>query len=444
MILPAEHPPGASAPIDLLRICERLNRMPGVGRFHVGLSGGLDSSVLLHILHQARPATELRAIHVNHGLRPEAGQWARNCIDLCGRYGIEIEVLNVDAHPARGESPEAAAREARYGAIERLLAPGDCLLTAHHRDDQAETLLLQLLRGGGPAGLAAMPELAPFGPGWHLRPLLVFDRNILHQYATAAGLEWIEDDSNSELRYDRNFLRREIMPLLRGRWPALTQTLARAALHQAEAAELLEALAGLDFPQVHDPLRGTLAVSRLKLLSPARLHNVLRHWCRLHAALPPSAAVLQQIVGAIGAADDRTPQVAWGSYEIRRHGNDLYLLDRITAPLADEYVWHLRNGGFSIPELKLKLYLPDLLAAGLKLPEATETLHIRFRDCGERITLQGRDHTHSLKKILQERTVPPWMRSRLPLLYDEAGRLLAVLGLEPPIFAAPSAEHRVY
>ncbi len=434
MTLPAEHPPGVS--IDPLQISECMNSLREVKRFWLGLSGGLDSSVLLHILQRARPSAGLRAVHVNHGLRSDAGQWARNCIELCGRYGIEIDVLNVDARPARGESPEAAARRARYGAIESLLTPGDCLVTAHHQDDQAETLLLQLLRGGGPAGLAAMPELAAFGPGWHLRPLLAFDRNTLHEYALAAGLLWVEDDSNSELRYDRNFLRHEVMPLLRSRWPALPQTLARAALHQAEAAGLLESLAGLDLSQLQDPLHGTLAVSRLKLLPPPRLHNVLRHWCRLQGALPPSAAVLRQIVGAIGAADDRTPLVEWGVHEIRRHGDHLYLLDRALAPLAEEYIWRLEDGDFSIPELKLKLRLPDLLAAGLQLPAPAGTLFIRFRDGGERIVLRGRGHTHSLKKLLQERMVPPWLRARLPLLYDETGRLLAVLGLEPPIFAA--------
>lgn len=435
MSLSAEpHPSGAA--IDPVQIRERLDRMRSVRRFHVGFSGGLDSSVLLHVLHQARPAAEIRAVHVNHGLRPGARQWAQSCIDVCGHYGIEIDVLNVDARPARGESPEAAARDARYTAIENLLAPGDCLLTAHHRDDQAETLLLQLLRGSGPAGLAAMPELAPLGRGWHLRPLLAFNRNTLHDYALAAGLEWIDDDSNSDIRYDRNFLRQQVLPLLRSRWPALAQTLGRAAMHQAEAAELLETLAELDFSQLHDPLQGTLVVSRLRLLTPPRLHNLLRHWFRLNAVLPPSAAVLRQIVGAIEAADDRSPLVSWGRWEVRRYDNHLYLLNHAVPQPADEYVWRLHEGGFSIPELKLELRLPELLAAGLQLPAGEETLYIRFRDGGERIILRGRGHTHSLKKILQERSVPPWLRSRLPLLYDGRGRLLAVLGLEPPIFAA--------
>lgn len=436
---PAEPRPSGAA-IDPVQIRERLDRMPSVRRFLLALSGGLDSCVLLHVLRRERPAAPLRAVHVNHGLRPAAGEWQRFCVELCAAYGIEIDVLMVDARPARGESPEAAARDARYAAIESVMNPGDCLLTAHQRDDQAETLLLQLLRGSGPAGLAAMPELAPLGPGWQMRPLLGFGRGALRDYARSAGLKWVEDDSNIDPRYDRNFLRREVVPLLQGRWPALSQTLARAAKHQAEALELMGTLAELDFPRVHEPLRGTLAVSRLRLLPPPRLRNVLRHWFRLNGASPPSAAVLEQILGAVGAAEDRSPRVAWGAHELRRHANDLYLLEREPPPLAREYVWQPCEGGLVIPELKLELRLENLRAAGLRLPAAAETLYIRFRDGGERIRLKGREHSHSLKKLLQERGVPPWLRARLPLLYDGRGRLLAVLGLEPPLIAGEEAD----
>lgn len=438
MTRPAE-PRAPGAAIDPLQIRERLNGLHNINRFLVGLSGGLDSCVLLHALRQAPPAAGLRAVHVNHGLSPAAGEWERFCVGLCAAYGIEIDVLKVDARPLPGESPEAAARNARYAAIRDLMDPGDCLLTAHQRDDQAETLLLQLFRGSGPAGLAAMPELARCGPGWQLRPLLGVNRNAVQDYALAAGLQWVEDDSNADPAYDRNFLRSEVMPLLRSRWPALAQTIARAAAHQAEAVELLQVLAKQDYDAALNPLRGTLAVNRLRLLSQARLHNVLRFWFRAQGALPPSSAVLQQVVGAIGAGGDRSPRVAWGRWEVRRYGGDLYLLDQVPPP-AEEYVWRLRDGDFFIPELQLSLRLQQLQAAGLQLPEGTATLYIRFRDGGERIRLRGRKHSHSLKKILQARAVPPWLRSRLPLLYDDQGSVLAVLGLEPPLFMETGAQ----
>jgi tRNA(Ile)-lysidine synthase len=172
-------------------------------------------------------------------------------------------------------------------------------------------------------------------------------------------------------------------------------------------------------------------------MPPPRLRNVLRYWFGLNGALPPSAAVLQQITGAVGAGGDRSPRVAWGRWEVRRHADELYLLDRtLSPPLAEEYIWRPRDGDLSVPGLKLELCARDLRAAGLQLPAAAETLYIRFRCGGERIRLRGRKHSHSLKKILQARGVPPWLRTRLPLLYDGQGRLLAVLGLEPPIFSA--------
>ncbi|HEY3487812.1 MAG TPA: tRNA lysidine(34) synthetase TilS [Gammaproteobacteria bacterium] len=433
MSLAAESGPLADV-VNLVR--ERLNRLPGVRCYRLGLSGGLDSVVLLHILRMFPPAAPLKVIHINHGLRPAAAEWSLFCAELCRNYGIEIDIMQVDAKPAKGESPEAAARKARYAAIEQLLEPGECLLTAHHQDDQAETLLLQLLRGSGPAGLAAMPEFAQFASGLHARPLLAFERRTLHEYALAAGLRWIEDDSNDDERYNRNFLRQRVIPVLRERWPALAQTLTRAALHQAEALELMQALADIDYPQVLNRLSDTLSVGALQALTDTRMRNVLRYWLQQHAALPPSAAVLQQIVNCTGLAADRTPLVEWDNWEVRRYGDELHLLERNPPAPADEYAWSLSAGDFRIPELKLELRLADLLAAGLRVPPATATIYIRFRVGGERIVLPGREHSSSLKKLLQERAIPPWLRTRLPLLYDEQGRLLGVLGIEPPLFTA--------
>jgi tRNA(Ile)-lysidine synthase len=206
----------------------QLRELPDPTCYWVALSGGMDSRVLLHGLHALSPelAIPIKAIHLNHGLNRHAREWAYFCQQVCERLGIVCHVLTIDARPAAGQSPEAWARQLRYQAMEGLLEQGDILLIAHHQYDQAETLLLQLLRGAGPHGLAAMPRWVEFGLGWLGRPLLDFTRNTLKTYATAQGLTWIEDPSNQDTRFDRNLLRQAILPLLKQRWPSLSVLLA--------------------------------------------------------------------------------------------------------------------------------------------------------------------------------------------------------------------------
>jgi tRNA(Ile)-lysidine synthase len=421
------------------RLAEQLAALPPVWRFWVAYSGGLDSSVLLHALAAVRPVAELRAVHINHGLHAQAKDWAQHCAERCRFYTIPLQILSVQAHPAPGESPEAAARQARYRAINTLLQPGDCLLTAHHQDDQAETLLIQLLRGAGPAGLAAMPALAAITEmgdnTLHVRPLLSFSRRALHDYARAENLSWVEDHSNADDRYDRNFLRQNILPVLHERWPAAAKTLARAAQHQAQAAELMEALAAMDYEHTAGNSRYTLTVSALKRLPSARRGNVLRHWLSRNNVLPPSTAVLEQMLLMLEAGEDRMPLVEWDRWQTRRYDDALYLLDRSLAALADEYIWPVAQPTFMLEPLGLELRLADLTAAGIRLSPHTQNLRVRFRGGGERVSLPGRNHTHSLKKLLQERKVPPWLRERLPMVYEEE-RLLAIFGLDPPIIGA--------
>ncbi|NIR59118.1 MAG: tRNA lysidine(34) synthetase TilS, partial [Gammaproteobacteria bacterium] len=266
-------------------------------RYWVAYSGGLDSLVLLHALaaRRDRLGAPLAAVHVDHGLHPDSGRWAAHCARTCAALGVPYECRVVEATAASGESPEAAARRARYEALAGLLEPGACLLTAHQRDDQAETLLLQLLRGAGPDGLAGMPMCRPLGAGWHLRPLLDWERADLHAYARAQGLEWVEDASNRDTGIDRNYLRHIVLPALRERWPGAPATLARAARHQAEAAELLVALGRADARAAADAAPGTLRASALRDLPAPRQRNLLRAWIA-RAGLPaPSAAQLERV-----------------------------------------------------------------------------------------------------------------------------------------------------
>lgn len=236
----------ASLVMDAATLADWLVIHGSASRYWIGYSGGLDSYVLLHLsarLGQTAGRFCFAAVHIHHGLQPTAEAWAEHCAEVCAQLGVPFHLMRVDAKPQSGQSPEEAARNARYRAFEDLLGKDEALLTAQHADDQAETVLLQLLRGAGLAGLAAMPEAMPLGRGVLLRPLLGWSRDALQQYAINHGLRWVEDPSNRDTAYDRNFIRHQIMPLLAGRWPGVAATLGRTARHCAEAQGQLNRLA---------------------------------------------------------------------------------------------------------------------------------------------------------------------------------------------------------
>ncbi|MBN1379425.1 MAG: tRNA lysidine(34) synthetase TilS, partial [Gammaproteobacteria bacterium] len=273
------------------RLTSFLTRLPPVSGYCLAFSGGLDSSVLLDVLCQSAAKNRLRAVHINHSLQIEAGDWARHCQQRCQKYSVPMQVITVDARAAAGESPEAAARQARYRALQENLQADECLLTAQHQNDQAETVLLQLLRGAGPAGLAAMPELTRFAHGWLARPWLECSRDDIRQYAEQHSLPWVEDGSNAALDYDRNYLRARVMPVLLERWPGAGKTLARSANLQAQMSEILDQLGAEDVQHAQCPQNpGTLLVDRLAGLTTVRLRNALRTWLYQHGLTTPSAA----------------------------------------------------------------------------------------------------------------------------------------------------------
>lgn len=396
----------------------------------VGFSGGLDSTVLLHALAELRGRVPLsvEAIHVHHGLQPQADAWAVHCRCVCERLEIPFKLIRIDAKAQKGESPEAAAREARYRALRKLIKPRTCLLTAHQQDDQAETLLLQLLRGSGPAGLAAMPDIRVFGEGWHARPLLPFTRAELADYAAVNKLHWIHDLSNRDTDLDRNYIRHEVLSRLRARWPTVERTLSRAAALQAEATELLSNLAREDLVAVGGSRPDTLSIAALSRLSPARQRNVLRQWLTILGLPAPTRPQLERIlIEAIGARWDRTPVIMWQGGEVRRYRDDLFAM----APLAVHdptlvLPWDMRRP-LPIPHLGITLEPSALKSLGGEVAADRSDITVRFRRGGERCRLQGRRHHHELKKLFQEAGVPPWERDRIPLIY--AGeRLIAVVG----------------
>jgi len=404
-------------------------------RFIIAYSGGLDSHVLLHSIASLRNELGNRkfiALHINHGLSEKSDEWTVHCKTQCAALGIVFKNINVNAKTETGESPEAVAREARYRAFHEFMQQGDCLLTAHHQDDQAETLLIQLLRGAGPRGLAAMPAYAAFAGGWHARPLLAHSRDELHEYAQQAQLSWIDDESNSDTRFDRNFLRHEIMPKLKSRFPGMASTLSRSASLCAEAAELLADAAVNDLAQVRLSEQ-SLSVSGLQAMGEVRARNLLQHWCREQGRdrkLPtPSAAQLQCIWDeVIGAGPDCDPLVSWAGAEARRYRDTLF----IDAPLSAHdaglrLAWDWQQG-LLIPDLG-ELQCERMVGQGVS-PDALRgrAVEVRFRQGGEQLRPAGRVGHHALRKLFQEVGTPPWLRDRIPLLYAD-DQLLAVAGL---------------
>jgi len=429
----------AFTPAHLLQI---LTDQPSPRRYLIALSGGCDSIALLHAMAAIRdelPA-ELVAVHVNHGLQADASVWAVHCAEICQQLDIALIQVVLNLQLAKGDSLEAVAREARYNAIREHVVAGDMLLTAQHQDDQAETILLQLLRGSGPSGLAAMPQLAFFGVGFHARPLLIFTRKQLYEYAVEQGLAWVEDASNLDRRFDRNFLRQEIMPLLSQRWPAMTRTLSRSARHCAEAQQLIDGMAVSDLEMI-EQAGGTLSVQGLIALSAPQCRAVLRVWIQREGFLLPDTQHLDRIqTEMLKAALDRNPLIRWSNCELRRYRDGLYLMPQLS-PHDPKIV--LDWDGQSALQLPAN---QGILTAGKGNKGVDPArwqdgkIEIRFRQGGERCCLVGRKHSHSLKKLLQDQGVPPWERDRIPLVYID-NQLAAVAGLwvcEP--FSTPNKQ----
>lgn len=399
-------------------------RLPATPVSHAGLlvgfSGGLDSTVLLHLLAEDESVRRigLRAIHVHHGMQPEADAWAGHCRAACAALGVALEVVRVHVDPASRLGPEGAARQARHAAFAAALGEGELLALAHHRDDQAETFLLRALRGSGAEGLAGMRPCRPFHRGHLWRPLLDTPRAALLDHATARGLRWIEDPSNADDRFDRNFLRNRVLPLLRERWPHADAALAQSARHCEQASDLLLAHDDRLLAQVREGPASTLSCTRLRALEPAQQARVLRLWAR-ELGLPPlpESGLHRVLADVVGGAPDRQPHYAWHGARLIRWRDRLYAQSSPSALPADwSFDW---DGAAALP-------LPDggrLVLEGMDRFDAP--VRVSPRRGGERIRLPGRAHSTSLKHLLQGADIPPWERGRLPLLFTSDGTLLA-------------------
>ncbi len=391
-------------------------------RYVVAFSGGLDSTVLMHALAHFSEIPVL-AIHIDHGMQADSSDWGEQCSRAAADLDIEFQSLRVDVQLESGNGPEASARDARYAALHAELNDNDWLLSAHHREDQAETLLLNLIRGSGPAGVAGIGDIRRFGPGWLARPMLNVDRADILQYATERGFAWVDDPSNTDRRFDRNFLRHEVLPRLKERWPDIATRLQRSAGHAGEASQLLVDLAAMDLESL-GATAARLPIDGLSDLSAARQRNVIRYALRDLGLSTPTALQLGRVLKeVIPARVDAQPLVSWPGASVRRYRNGLYLLPENlaeaieTTPVTGEK----SDLGVGLGTLHFELCAeigisPELFSAGLT---------IRPRIGGEEIQPQRQAHTRKLKKLLQEAGIVPWMRDRLPLVYS-GERLVAV------------------
>lgn len=393
----------------------------------VAFSGGLDSTVLLHQLVQWReqhPEVALRAIHIHHGLSPHADSWVQHCESVCMQWQVPLVVERVHLEDD-GLGIEAQARRARYQAFAQTLLPGEVLMTAQHLDDQCETFLLALKRGSGPAGLSAMGENSPFAGTQLIRPLLAQTREALEAWARQHELCWIEDESNQDDTYDRNFLRLRVTPLLQQRWPHFAQAVARSAALCAEQESLLDELLASDLADCITA-HGTLLLVPLMMVSDVRRAALLRRWLAGLNAPMPSRDGLERIWQEVALArEDASPCFRLGEYEVRRYQSQLWWVKSVDGQSETVIPWL---------EWKTPLALPaglgsvQLISAGeLRMPQEDETVSIRFKAPGL-LHIVGRNGGRKLKKIWQEQGIPPWRRDTTPLLfYGET--LIAAAGI---------------
>lgn len=390
---------------------ELLKNHPQIKKLIVAFSGGLDSTVLLHLLHKQQ--YKITAVHVNHNLSPNAATWEQHCKVVCEQLNIEYHSHQVYCSPdvaaqRRNLGIEADARKKRYAMLSQYVDNQTALLTAHHQDDQAETVILQLMRGAGIAGLAAMPEIRPFADGWLYRPLLSETRAALEAYADTHQLSWITDESNFDVSFERNFIRHELLPFIETRWPAAQRLLNRTAEHAKQADIILSEVAATDLDCIAISSQ-KIDINKLTHLSAERQHNVIRFWLKTQAAIIPEQKQLEEILSnIIYSKHDAQPCLQFGDWVIRRHKKTLYLMNDNAQPI--EF--------FSINwDLKADLILPSelgiLKAQDYQSFRQVAPLTVCLRQARLKVLIKGRQGHRDLKQLFQEWGVPVWERERI-------------------------------
>ncbi len=366
----------------------------------VALSGGLDSVVLFHYLRMHYSDVKLRAVHINHHLHRHSDKWADFCQILC--TSNHVKYICIDIFPSKKNNIEKNARDMRYQVLLSHLKKNEVLCTAHHAQDQAETLLLQLFRGSGIAGLSSMPMLKKFGKNLYYRPFLSLEKIEISRYAKEHQLKFIEDESNFNTYFRRNFIRHTLLPLIKTRYNGIIKCLTRTAKHQGETFSLLQDLAKQDIKYFKlVSANGRFIIDALNHLPKARIGNILRYYfCEQHI-LMPCEKILKQIINTLLTAKlDARPLVKWSYYEARRYQNELYILNTNMSLNHQSCLFRTRF-------------------------ENKKGFEVRYRVYGQRCRLPNQKHSKPLKKILQERHIPPWERDKLAMYYVD-GKLKAM------------------
>ncbi len=390
--------------------------LPGSGRILIAFSGGADSVCLAGNMVESKPSRPLLAVHIDHGLDEFSSQRAARAQTLADQLGLALQVERLDPAPRRGG--EAAARDARYRIFTQLLSDDELLVTGHHADDQAETVLLRLLRGAGAQGMKGIPQQRRLGAGWLARPLLRWPRSKIIEWLQARELRWQDDPTNTDLGIDRNFLRHRVLPLLESRWPSLRQRLNRSADLALGAAEALDELAAMDLEHVQGRWQ-TVDHDRLKALSRFRQGQVLRLWCVRLGVEPPPGRRIDVFLDQIGqAASDRQPSMEWQGHRLSLWRHKLWLHP---CP-PDCGGWHTRWDGQQPLTLPGRLGKMSIDGAG---STEVRSLTLRFGRHGERIHLPNQKHSQAVRQLMADLGIPPWQRDQWPRI-ERGGRLLAV------------------
>ena len=384
---------------------------------YIGYSGGVDSHVLLHacaMLPDIKP--KIIAVYIHHGLQTQADSWAEHCQKITEDLRLKFVMCAVNAAPSLGESPEEAARNARYAAFKQLINENDVILLAQHQEDQLETVLLQLFRGSGLRGLAGMPEKIEFSAGLMLRPLLQVSKQAINAYALKHNLTWIEDPSNQDIVYDRNFLRKDIIPALKTRWPSLDKTVSRSAAHCAQSEEFISSMAKANFQCVLNKTDNSIDIKLLQQYPLKEQHWILREWFELLGMKMPSLNILERIIcEMIGAKETSSPQIKLKYVTLRRYHGKLMAIHKefhVFKPCE----WPHNNQILILSNNTILTLTPQTKGIS-KTHWENARITLKTRQGGEKIRLPNRQGHHDLKKLFQDATIPPWQREVMPLIY---------------------------